>query len=123
MSKRWIALALALILTVSLCACGKQGKQEKTTDEIIEETIANMTAEQKLAQMMIVAFRSDGSNRKTATELTPAYEELLKKYAFGGVLLFGGNIVDEEQTITLIWDCQAAAVAAKPGIPLLICVD
>jgi len=123
MSKRWIALALALILTVSLCACGKQGKQEKTTDEIIEETIANMTAEQKLAQMMIVAFRSDGSNRKTATELTPAYEELLKKYAFGGVLLFGGNIVDEEQTITLIRDCQAAAMAAKPGIPLLICVD
>ena len=123
MSKRLIALAVALILTINLCACGKQGSQEKSVDEIIEETVANMSDEQKLAQMMIVAFRSDGNNRKTATELTPAYEELLKKYDFGGVILFSGNIVDEEQTITLIRDCQAAAMASEPGIPLLICVD
>ena len=67
--------------------------------------------------MMVVAFRSDGSNRKTAAELTPAYEELLKRYDFGGVLLFSGNIVDEEQTITLIRDCQKAVMASEPGIP------
>ena len=133
--KRWIALVLALVMAVSLCACGGQSAPEpgpkpepepepgKTVDQLVAETVAGMTTEQKLAQMMVVAFRSDSDNTKTATELTPAYEELLKKYDFGGVILFSGNFVDVEQTITLIQDCQTAAMTSQQGIPLLICVD
>ena len=96
---------------------------DENIDEFIEETIAGMTTEQKLAQMMIVSLRSDSSNTLTPTEITPAYEDVLKKYDFGGVLLFTGNMVDTEQTVTFIRDCQTAAMDSEPGIPMLICVD
>ena len=120
MKNRWVALMLGLIMTFSLCACGAQGG---STDNKIEKMIEEMSTEQKLAQMMVVAFRSDANNTKTATKVSPAYEELLKKYGFGGVIMFGGNIEDAEQTVTMIRDCQTAAMASEQGIPLLICVD
>ena len=120
MKKRILALALALILTLSLCACG--GTQD-SNEKQIAKTVAGMSTEEKLAQMMVVAFRSDGSNTRTATELSPAYAQLLQQYDFGGVILFGGNVVDARQTVTLIRDCQTAALTSGPAIPLLICVD
>lgn len=120
MKNRCIAIVLALIMTLSLCACGAQGESK---DKEIEETIAGMSTEQKLAQMMVVAFRSDSHNTKTATEVSPAYEEILKKYDFGGVIMFGGNIENAEQTVTMIRDCQTAAMASEKGIPLLVCLD
>ena len=88
----------------------------------VETLLAGMSTEQKLAQMMIVTLRA-GDNTKSVTKLSTAYAKLLKKYDFGGVILFGGNIVDTEQTVTLIHDIQAAAVKSKPGIPMFICVD
>lgn len=124
MMKKWIALILVLIMTLSLCACSGQGAQGGSTDDnSIEGMVAGMSTEQKLAQMMVVAFRSDSHNTKTATEVTPAYEELLKKYAFGGIIMFGGNIQDAEQTVKMIRDSQTAAMASEQGIPLLVCVD
>ena len=97
--------------------------EEKSVEEQVNEILAGMSTEQKLAQMMIVTLRSDMSATKCATELDPSYTELLEKYDFGGVILFAGNIVDSEQTITLIRDCQAAAMNSVQGIPMLICVD
>lgn len=117
--KKFIALALALVMTLSLCACGNSGGSE---DEIAEK-VAGMTTEQKLAQMMVVALRADSGSGKAATELTPAYEELIKKYDFGGVILFEGNIVDMKQTVKLISDCQKAAAGSEAGVPLLMCLD
>ncbi len=123
MKNRWIALVLGLIMMVSLCACGAHGKQGSSTDKKIEEMVAGMTTEQKLAQMMVVALRSDSHNTNTTTEFSPAYEEILKKYDLGGVIMFGGNIESTEQTVKLIRDCQTAAMASEQGIPMLICVD
>lgn len=120
MKKRILALALALILTLSLCACGER---QDSNEKQIAKTVAGMSTEEKLAQMMVVAFRSDGNNTRTAAELSPAYAQLLQQYGFGGVILFGGNVVDARQTVTLIRDCQTAALASRPAIPLLICVD
>ncbi|MBQ6438890.1 MAG: hypothetical protein IJJ06_01965 [Mogibacterium sp.] len=120
MKNRWIAILLVLIMTFSLCSCGGH---EKGTDEQINKMIEGMTTEQKLAQMMVVAFRSDSHNTKTATEISPAYEELLKKYGFGGIIMFGGNIEDAEQTVKMIRDCQTAAMASEQGVPLLVCAD
>ena len=91
-----------------------------STDEKIDEIISRMSTEQKLAQMMVVALRSGSSN---ATELTGAYEEFLGRYDFGGVILFGANIVDAEQTVNLIRGCQTAAINSEMGIPMLMCVD
>ena len=98
-------------------------EEEKSVEEQVNEILAGMSTEQKLAQMMIVTLRSDMSGTKCVTELDPSYVELLEKYDFGGVILFAGNIVDTEQTVTLIRDCQTAAMNSAQGIPMLICVD
>ena len=92
-------------------------------DPEILGTISEMSTQEKLAQMMIVALRSDGSNSKTATEINQDYADLLSKYDFGGLILFAGNIVDPVQTVTLIRDSQEAAMKSTHGIPMFICVD
>ena len=94
-----------------------------STDEQVRQILAGMNTEQKLAQMMIVAFRSDANNTRNAVELTQPYRELLEKYDFGGLILFRGNIVDMDQTVALIRDCQEAAMNSPQGIPMLISVD
>ena len=92
-------------------------------DPEILKMISEMTTQEKLAQMMIVALRSDLSNEKTATEIDRDYAEMLTKYDFGEILLFAGNVVDSAQTVTLIRDSQEAAMKSAGGIPMFICVD
>ena len=92
-------------------------------DPEILKMISEMTTQEKLAQMMIVALRSNISNEKTATEIDRDYAEMLTKYDFGGILLFAGNVVDPAQTVTLIRDSQEAAMKSAGGIPMFICVD
>ncbi len=90
------------------------------TDERVSRLIANMTTEQKLAQRMIVTLRSDGKN---TTKISSSYEKMFTKYDFGGIILFGGSIVDTKQTVTLIRKCQSAAMGSANGIPMFVCVD
>ena len=106
-------------------AAGTAGESEvsEDKDEEILKTISGMSTQEKLAQMMIVALRSDGKNTKTVTQINKDYADLLSKYDFGGIILFAGNIVDPTQTVTLIRDCQVAAMKSEQGIPMFICVD
>ena len=92
-------------------------------DPEILKMISEMTTQEKLAQMMIVALRSDAGNTKNATEIDSDYAEMMSKYDFGGIILFAGNIVDPAQTVTLIRDSQEAAMKSDKGIPMFICVD
>ena len=98
------------------------GDTEKDDAEI-RNLISEMTVEEKLTQMMIVALRSDGANADTATGIDEDYADLLQKHDFGGIILFAGNITDPAQTVTLIRDCQDAAISSAHGIPMFICVD
>ena len=88
----------------------------------IDDLIDSMTIEDKLAQMMIVALRpvDEGDD---VLELNDDYKACLTKYDFGGVILFGSNIDNEEQTVRLIRDCQTAADDSDLGIPMFMCVD
>ena len=95
-------------------------KNEASTDRRIEEMISKMSVKQKLAQMIIVTYRT-GSN--FTVKLTKSYKKLLKKYDFGGIILFAKNIVDTKQTVSLIRESQKAAMSSKNGIPMLVCVD
>ena len=92
-------------------------------DSEIYEAISKMTLEQKLSQMMIPALRSDSVNTKTATEIDQNYADLIRKYDFGGIILFAGNIVDPAQTVRLTHDIQEAALKSDSGIPMFLCVD
>lgn len=92
-------------------------------DPEIRELISSMTTKEKLSQMMIVSLRSDIRNTESVTKIDEDYAEQLQKHDFGGVILFVGNIVDPAQTVTLIRDCQEAAMSSAHGIPMFICVD
>ena len=129
---------LALLLCVALAGCGNtKGEtgaavsevettvqaEPLTVDEQVAGILAGMSTEEKLAQMMIVAFRSDAENSQTPVALSQDYKDLIKKYDFGGAILFSGNIEDAEQTVKLTRDCQEAAVSSARGIPMFLCVD
>ena len=129
---------LVLVLCVALAGCGNtKGEtgaavsevettvqaEPLTVDEQAAGLLAEMSTEEKLAQMMIVAFRSDAENSQTPVALSQDYKDLIKKYDFGGVILFSGNIEDAEQTVKLTRDCQEAAVSSARGIPMFLCVD
>lgn len=65
---------------------------------------------QVLGQLLIVGF--DG------TEMTTGVRSLLGRIQPAGVILFGRNIVNAEQTRRLLKECQACATT-----PLFTCVD
>ena len=145
--KQLLARILTAVMGFSLIGCAAESspanagaeetgtgitKEETAVEQPVEETdgdaeiralISSMTTEEKLAQMMIVALRSDAANTNTATELDQDYTDLLRKYDFGGVILFAGNIVDPAQTVTMTRGIQEAAMGSDQGIPMLICVD
>ena len=122
------AFVLSALMSLTLCGCSSEEQEPAETpqsdaDAEIREAIAQMTLEQKLSQMMIPALRSDGVNTKTAVEINPDYADLIQKYDFGGMILFGGNIQNTAQTVQMIHDIQEAAMKSDNGIPMFLCVD
>ena len=87
----------------------------------VDTIISKMTLKQKLAQMMVVDFRT--WNNKNFTEMNTDVSSLLSQYDFGGVILFGENIQGKEQTLKLTKDLQAAALKSTNKIPLIIGTD
>lgn len=132
MGKRILAALLASVMVVALLGgCSQQAAQQSSGStaassegvDRVKQLVDSMTTEQKLAQMMIVSLRSDAQNTKLPTELTEDYVNLLKKYDFGGIILYQGNIVDPKQTVTFIRDAQTAAMNSEQKIPMLVAVD
>lgn len=129
--RKFSSLMLSAFMCVTLTGCRQAQPEtpdmpetpEADADDEIREIIAGMTAEQKLAQMMIVGLRSDGNNTHTATEINQDYADLIRKYDFGGIILFSGNISTTEQTVTMIHDIQETSLGSETGIPMFICVD
>ena len=109
--------------TAQAAASEAPAEDAEKDDAEIRKLISEMTTEEKLAQMMIVAFRSDVANTDTATEIDADYADLIRKHDFGGIILFAGNITDPAQTVTFIRSCQDAAMSSAHGIPMFICVD
>ena len=140
-----ISKILAILMAVSICisvfpqnmifadekadaktSANKNTYNNMSNEEIdkrVEEIISKMSTEQKLAQMMIIAFRYEPDSSLGITKLTKSYKKLLKKYDFGGLLMYANNMTDINQTITMIRDSQNAAMKSENGIPMFICVD
>ena len=108
-------------------------------DEDIEKILDGMSLEEKVGQMMIVSFRSMEETPGTAggrrsienpeevstvniTELNEEIRDCLKKYHFGGTLLFAENFVDPEQVLRLVSDIQAENQEGG-GLPLIVSCD
>lgn len=85
--------------------------------EKIDEMINNMTLEERVGQVFMVAFRKNQQN-KPILRVDQTTSNTLKTYPVGGVILFTENIDTVDQTISLIQELQGVS-----RIPLFIGID
>lgn len=95
----------------------KEQIKEKTTLEKIEAYMQEMTIEEKIGQLFMIAIRKDNQGIPI-TQMNEEVKELLATYPVGGIILFKENIETTEQVEKLISDLQASST-----IPLFIGVD
>ena len=115
---------------------GSDSIREADADEIREAEIDSrvgglldaMSLEQKVAQMIMPSIRAWGQRNVRVLSETPALAQALRRHQYGGVILFGANISDTEQTVHLISELQSnnaqSADAVTAGvIPYLVAAD
>ena len=119
--RRITALVLSLILIISTAAVPASAAPAAQSPENI---LASMSAEEKVAQLLMPAFRyytdSDGTLKGMA-ELTEDAAKCIGEYGFAGVVLFAQNLADTEKAVKLIDDMQKANAVHKTR--LLVSVD
>ena len=134
--KMLVALTLAIAMLLHMTAMGESAGEDE-----IEAILSGMTLEQKVGQMMIVAFRvwkempETGSDKNTTvenaeadipqvnvTELNDEIRACLRDYHFGGTVLFAQNCRDAEQVLRLVSDMQTENQEGG-GLPLLVAAD
>lgn len=114
--KKTISFLLVVGIFVNLL-CTNITNAQTTVEQMLE----NMTTEQKIAQMLMPAFRQ--YEGESVTTMNLRIEEILKKYGFGGVILFAENNASTEQTVKLIDSMQKANATVDGRAQLLIAVD
>lgn len=87
-----------------------------TMDVAIDEMISEMSLEEKIGQLFIVS--TDSLDMDSETKLSDKMKDNLGKYHPGGIIFFGYNMKDKEQTTQFISDLQNAS-----HVPLFIGVD
>ena len=121
MKKKFLAIILVITLLQSLAVMTTVSAQSK-----VEEILASMTTEDKIAQMIMPAFRystDEEGNLTNVTEITNDISDSLSKHGFSGVILFGQNISDNAQTTRLVDQLQKANATNSSHTQLLIATD
>ncbi|MBO4914275.1 MAG: glycoside hydrolase family 3 C-terminal domain-containing protein, partial [Oscillospiraceae bacterium] len=130
MKKAKIALFLTFILTIQLLPSAAYAANDASgtlnyDDAVPEAILAGMTAEEKVAQMIMPAFRwypDENGEKQNVTELPADVAAILEKHGFAGVTLFAQNTGDTAKAVRLIDDMQKAN-AAEGRTQLLIAID
>lgn len=123
--RRFMLLIWVFMLIVSLQSVGLES--EWIVDEEAEDTLRDqahylmqgMTVEEKVYQLFFVSPEAL-TGEKRSTEITDL--SVFSRYPVGGVILFGQNIVSEEQVKGLT-NALAEAAASSQAFPPLIAVD
>ena len=129
--KKFVMLLVSIMIILGFSAI-----LEKQRQDPLEKQVSSMKLEDKVAQMMIASFRVWKEVPETEDEVQPQQEppainitelndeirDMLGRDHFGGVLLFGENFVDAEQTLRLTADMQNANKSGG-GLPLMFFVD
>ena len=117
--------AMTVLVATTLAGCGGSGTP---ADQEVQNLLAKMTLEEKLAQKFVVDFRyfceQPSASCTTAwTQMQPQISAFLQRQQLGGVILFANNLQNVAQTVQLTHDIQAAAFAGRLGIGGLITTD
>ena len=129
--KKFLCLLLVILVVFELFALPAKKK-----DDALERMLSAMTLRDKVAQMMIASFRiwkevpetesAEQPQEKppavNITELNDEIRDMIGRDHFGGILLFGENIQDTEQTLRLIADLQSTNRSGG-GLPQMFFVD
>ncbi len=108
-TRRSFMLAAAGTAALVGTACASSNVSDTPSDERVTSIVAAMTLEQKIAQMIMPALRTWEGEDNDVTDLSalPDLASALRKHQYGGVILFGSNVVDTAQTLRLVSDLQA----------------
>ena len=89
----------------------------------IDEILAGLPLKERIAQMIMPCFRT--WNGVDVTELNEELAVALRSHQYGGIILFGANIVDNAQTAKLITQLQEnnKRVGASTYVPYFTPVD
>ena len=95
----------------------EQEPEEKTEEEKVQDYVSSLTLEEKIGQMIMVAYRRDTNGNPVHT-INEDIKQSIHALHPGGVILFGENIDTEEQTADLISQLQAEST-----IPMWFGID
>ncbi len=131
-----LCLVFALTLTgginLPVLASGENETPAETTQGAYDTIISSMSAREKIGQMVMADFRNwnaDPENEESkavpVTELNEEIREAISRDRFGGIILFAENCAENEQTLRLVCEMQAANLDtdSNQAIPLLIAAD
>ncbi len=129
--KKLLSLLISILIVLGFSAILEQ----RRTDPL-EKMLSAMTLREKAAQMMVASFRvwkevpeaedaEQTAEEPPAVNITELNEEirgLVSRNHFGGILLFGENFQDAEQTLRLIAELQSTNRSGG-GLPQVFFVD
>lgn len=121
MKTRIIASVLMMLMLLSFAVIPAAAEQNKA-----EQYLASMTTEEKIAQMVMPAFRwqtDDEGNTSNVTEVTDDIAAALEKHSYAGVILFAQNTATNAGTTRLVDALQKANLAGGDRPQLLITTD
>ena len=126
-SKRILSLLIVIVLAAGVLTIPGMVKASR-----LKKTLSAMSLREKAAQMMIASFRvwkelpemedAEQPAGVNVTELNDEIRDMLRRDHFGGVLLFGENFRNAEQSLRLIADLQSSNRSGG-GLPMMLFVD
>ena len=116
-----LVLAVCMVLCLALGGCSFPGSAKNK----IKTTVEEMSSVEKVTQMMLLRFKTwgTGDSAKNVTELNSEIQSLLRKYSFGGVIVFSENMQGAEQGVRLIDSMRVANQLGGAKTDLLIGID
>lgn len=106
---RLFSVLLSIMLFCTGCGVSKENSKsdtvenkEPTVDEKVEKIVNNMTLEEKVGQIFMVAPEAVDKDGGSTTIFTENIEKEIEKYNLGGYILFASNIENPTQTQELI---------------------
>ena len=102
---RLFSVLLSIMLFCTGCGVSKENSKsdtvenkEPTVDEKVEKIVNNMTLEEKVGQIFMVAPEAVDKDGGSTTVFTENIEKEIEKYNLGGYILFASNIENSTQT-------------------------
>ena len=124
--RKTVFVVLMMLIAMSVNACGSVNVYINDHRDRAQNIVSEMSMDEKISQMIIPAIRTWNEENVTDLNRVPELKEALKKHQYGGIILFGSNITDNEQVTRLIYDLQennAQNESASVHIPYLTPVD